>query len=112
VTFVHHPEMQIVPLPPSTIVEEIPGQPKVFVPHFLPGTNSGLKEFAEKFGIPYEATWGGKKMTYPEYRTRLKTLTVNLRGVLRRRGGGTGTNSYLACNECFFAAPPVHTAAA
>jgi hypothetical protein len=72
VSYIHDPQMQIVPPPPSTIVDEIPGQPKVFVPHFLPGSNTQLKEFAEKFRIPYEATQGGKETLYPEYQTRIR----------------------------------------
>ncbi|MBM3817785.1 MAG: hypothetical protein FJW14_02030 [Acidimicrobiia bacterium] len=60
--------------PPSTIVEEIRGQHYNFVPHFLPGTNPHLKEFAEAYRLPYEATRGGRETAYPEYQKRLKEL--------------------------------------
>ncbi len=68
------PQQRIAPPPPSTIVDEIPGQPKAFVPHYLPGENPGLKEFAEKFGLPIEATRGGKETMYPEYQQTIKKL--------------------------------------
>lgn len=72
--------LQRLPAPPSsTIVEEIPGQHYRFVPHFLPGTNPHLKEFADAYGLPYEATRGGKETAYPEYQTRLKELMARRR---------------------------------
>lgn len=45
-----------------------PGQ----VPHYLPGTNPYLTEFADWYGIPVEATRGGAETMYPEYRMKLK----------------------------------------
>ena len=42
------------------------------VPHYLPGTNPYLKEFAEWYGLPYDATRGGAETMYPEYRRKLK----------------------------------------
>ena len=42
------------------------------VPHYLPGTNPYLSEFAEWYGIPVEATRGGAQTMYPEYRKTLK----------------------------------------
>lgn len=49
--------------------EEIAGRPKGYVPHHLPGTNMFVREFAAKYGIPFEATRGGADTMYPEYRT-------------------------------------------
>ena len=49
-------------------------RPKNEVPHFLPGTNPFLTEFAERWGIPVEATRGGAETMYPEYMAKLKTL--------------------------------------
>ncbi len=49
-------------------------RPKNEVPHFLPGTNPFLTEFAEKWRIPIEATRGGAETMYPEYMAKLKTL--------------------------------------
>jgi hypothetical protein len=42
------------------------------VPHYLPGANPYLKEFAEWYGLPFEATRGGAETMYPEYRRTLK----------------------------------------
>ena len=66
--------------PPSTIVEEIRGQHYEFVPHFLPGTNHHLREFADSYGLPYEATRGGKETMYPEYQKTLNELRAARRG--------------------------------
>jgi len=44
------------------------------VPHFLPGKNPFLTEFAEKHGIPAEAVLGGPETMYPEYMTKLKSM--------------------------------------
>jgi hypothetical protein len=38
------------------------------VPHWLPGTNPYLKEFAEWYGLPYEGVRGGADTMYPEFR--------------------------------------------
>ena len=42
------------------------------VPHYLPGTNPYLTEFASKYGIPLEATNGGAQTMYPEYAATMK----------------------------------------
>jgi hypothetical protein len=42
------------------------------VPHYLPGTNPYLSEFANWYGIPVEATRGGAETMYPEYRQKLQ----------------------------------------
>jgi hypothetical protein len=31
-----------------------------------------VKEFSERYGVPYEATRGGPETMYPEYRKKLK----------------------------------------
>jgi hypothetical protein len=49
---------------------EVP-RPAGTVPHHLPGTNQFLTEFANWYGLPYEATRGGAETLYPEYRTKL-----------------------------------------
>ena len=46
---------------------EIP-DPDTPVPHHLPGSNPWVREFAEEYGLPYEATRGGAETLYPEYR--------------------------------------------
>ena len=42
------------------------------IPHYLPGANPYLKEFADWYGLPFEATRGGAETMYPEYRRTLK----------------------------------------
>jgi hypothetical protein len=46
--------------------------PDRLVPHYLPGTNPYLQEFAGWYGLPVEATRGGAETMYPEYRLKLK----------------------------------------
>jgi len=46
------------------------------VPHYLPGENPFVAEYAATHGLPQEATLGGVETTYPEYRERLKALPV------------------------------------
>jgi hypothetical protein len=58
--------------PRGEVVDEIAARPDGFVPHHLPGTNPWLKEFADAYGLPLEATRGGKATTYPEYQLKLK----------------------------------------
>lgn len=50
---------------------EVPA-PEGTVPHWLPGTNPGLMEFAGWYGLPYEATKGGAETLYPEYRSKIR----------------------------------------
>ena len=50
--------------------------PKGTVPNLLPGTNTFLKEFGERYGVPYEATRGGAETMYPEYRKKLNGATA------------------------------------
>jgi hypothetical protein len=45
-----------------------------FVPHFLPGQNPYINEFAVEHGIPIEAAMGGAQTMHPDYRERMKTL--------------------------------------
>jgi hypothetical protein len=75
-TWVLDPRLQIVEPPRSQIVEEIHGLRRAFVPHFLPGMNIQLKEFAARTGLPFEATRGGQDTMYPEYQRRLKVSTA------------------------------------
>src|SRR5207237_1300369 len=57
----------------NEVTEEIP-RPAGTVPHFLPGTNPWLTEYAVKVGLPLEVTRGGADTTYPEYMEKLKTM--------------------------------------
>lgn len=49
---------------------ELP-RPVGTVPNHLPGTNPYLHEFANYYGLPFEATRGGAETLYPEYRQKL-----------------------------------------
>jgi hypothetical protein len=71
---------------PSIEVEH----PRSWVPHRLPGTNKFLKEYAETYGIPYEAARGGAETMYPEYELKLATLPVPP----RRVGGCKDLSAY------------------
>jgi glyoxylase-like metal-dependent hydrolase (beta-lactamase superfamily II) len=42
------------------------------VPHFLPGKNPFMKDFADKFGLPFDAIWSGAESTYPEYMSKIE----------------------------------------
>ena len=56
---------------PCEMVQEVE-RPKGVVPHHLFGTNKDLKEFADRYGLPFEATRGGAETSYPDYRKKLK----------------------------------------
>jgi cyclase len=43
------------------------------VPHFLPGKNPFMKDFADKFGLPFDAIWSGAPSTYPEYLSKIES---------------------------------------
>ena len=55
---------------------EITGASKNRVPHFLPGENPFLNEFAQSHGIPEQAVMGGAETMYPEYRLKLKAMAA------------------------------------
>ena len=57
-------------------VMEVP-MDKNDVPYYLPGQNPFITDFAEKFGLPFEAVFGGAEATYPEY---LPTVEQLMRG--------------------------------
>jgi hypothetical protein len=50
---------------------EVP-RPEGTVPHFAHGDNPFLHEFADFYGLPFEATRGGAETLYPEYQSKLK----------------------------------------
>jgi cyclase len=55
-------------------VMEVP-KAKNQVPHFLPGKNPFMKEFSAKFGLPFDAVFGGAEATYPENMARIEAGT-------------------------------------
>jgi hypothetical protein len=62
------------PCGPNEIVVEVE-RPRGEVPHFLPGTNKVLNEFAEKNRLPFDATRGGAESIYPEYMQKIKSVS-------------------------------------
>ena len=46
------------------------------MPHYLPGENPFLHEYADKFKIPLEAALGGAETMYPEYQAKLKAAVA------------------------------------
>ncbi len=56
---------------PCTAVVELADQPRGAVPHYLPGENPFLKEYAAQTHIPEAATRGGAATMYPEYQATL-----------------------------------------
>lgn len=63
----------VIPAYPCTAVVEIP-RPEGEIPHYLPGTNPSLTEWAAKNHLPAEAARGGRETMYPEYMVKLKSL--------------------------------------
>ena len=59
---------------PCTVVRELISDN---IPHFLPGKNPFLKEFATENELPYEATRGGAETLYPDYREKLKKMKAS-----------------------------------
>lgn len=49
---------------------EVP-KPEGSVPHHLPGENPNLHEFANWYGLPFEATRGSAETLYPEYQSKI-----------------------------------------
>jgi hypothetical protein len=56
--------------------DEVPGRDPAYVPHYLPGQNPYLTEFATKYGLPVPPTRGGAETMYPEYMDKINTMPV------------------------------------
>ena len=56
---------------PCLIVAEV-DQPHGWVPHWLPGENPVLEDFAKDHGLPQEAARGGTATMYPEFRKKVQ----------------------------------------
>jgi hypothetical protein len=50
---------------PFETVDELGDRPRGWVPHWPLGTTH--REYADRFGLPFEATRGGRESLYPEY---------------------------------------------
>ena len=51
---------------------EIARPEKHYVPHYLPGENPFVGEWAEEIGVPVETTFGGEHTAYPEYKKLIR----------------------------------------
>jgi hypothetical protein len=56
---------------PCEVVSELDREAG-YVPHYLPGENPYIREFAEKHGLPFEAALGGAETAMPEYQEQLR----------------------------------------
>jgi cyclase len=65
-------DLRLQPPPIYCETEEETERPKGSIPHYLPGTNTGVNEFAVQHKVSAEAARGGAETTYPEYRKKLK----------------------------------------
>jgi hypothetical protein len=54
-------------------VMEVP-MDKNDVPMYLPGQNPFMQDWAKKFGLPFEAVFGGAPTTYPDYLPTMERL--------------------------------------
>ncbi|HEY5665352.1 MAG TPA: hypothetical protein VIV64_01430 [Gammaproteobacteria bacterium] len=54
-------------------VMEVP-MDKNDVPHYLPGENPFIEDYSDKFGLPFEAVFGGAETMYPEYMQTVEEL--------------------------------------
>jgi hypothetical protein len=81
---------------PFQVADERVGQPKHFVPHYLPGQYDVHKEFQTMYGIPQEAAFGGKETTYPEYMPKLAELQAAL---LKRTSAARAAGRAVARND-------------
>src|SRR5690606_19150126 len=65
-----NPNGTMTPYPCEPIIEVV--RDPSYVPHFLPGRNPFIREFADEHGLPFEATRGGAETALPEYREKLR----------------------------------------
>jgi hypothetical protein len=70
-SLVLNPDQRFNPTGDLSVFEEVGGQPKGYVPHYLPGRNPYIREFADLSGLPFEATQGGRETMYPEYARKM-----------------------------------------
>jgi hypothetical protein len=66
------PAQHVGPAIPFETVDELADRPAGWVPHWPIGTRH--TEFADRFGLPFEVTRGGKASLYPEYTRTIQEL--------------------------------------
>jgi hypothetical protein len=64
---------QNIPPYPCGIVQEV-DRPAGEIPHFLPGENPYMSEFAVRHGIPLEAARGGAETMYPDFMQKMRNM--------------------------------------
>lgn len=64
--YVLNERQNINPYPCDPVVE-IVGQPRGYVPHYLPGQHPFLQEYADRYNLSLEAALGGAQTMYPEF---------------------------------------------
>ena len=79
---------QQVPPYPCGVVQEV-DRAKGEIPHFLPGANPYMKEFAIRHGLPLDATRGGAETMYPDFMQKMKTMQPAREEQPGRRGGSS-----------------------
>jgi hypothetical protein len=82
IDFVDSRQMNTQPWPCEP-VDEV-DRPESVVPSYMPGKKPFLKEFAARYGVPYQATKGGPETMYPEYMQKVKKMPLLPR--IPRRG--------------------------
>jgi hypothetical protein len=70
-----NPSPNFNPFWPCESIEE-GERPRGQVPHYLPGENPWVAEYAAIHKLPQEVTLGGPEQMYPEYRIRMRKLPV------------------------------------
>ena len=68
------PDQRLNPKENLQVSDEVPMRRKGHVPHYLPGQNPYLTQFADQSGLPVEATRGGKETMYPEFAAKLQNV--------------------------------------
>lgn len=66
------PGQNVGPAIPFETVDELGDKPRGWVPSWPLGTVQ--REFAERFGLPVDATVGGKESLYPEYMKKIEDM--------------------------------------
>ncbi len=72
-------------------------RPEGEIPHYLPGTNPFLEQFAAKWALPLEAVRGGAETMYPEFMERLKNDDACPKATPPRQQPEDGATSPTAC---------------
>jgi hypothetical protein len=70
--FALDPGYQMAQYPCSVDIEV--ARPEGEIPHYLPGQNPFVSEYAAKNHLPLAATLGGAETMYPEFAQKMKTL--------------------------------------